>query len=212
MSALILALPFAGAAIKLGGYGRYVVGIYRGEMKPNMATWTLWSVLSALNSTSYLLMSGDPLKASVALAGTVGCLITYVYALRKGSMQGLTGWDKVALSVGILAGAAWIGLKSASYANLILQAGFLISMIPTWRGLLADHDAEKPAPWFLMTASYVINIIVVTTRFDGNWLNYVYPVLSTLTHGSVGVMALILMPRQPRPGHIHPPHAEPPIE
>jgi hypothetical protein len=212
MSALVLALPFIGASIKLGGYGRYVVGIYRGEMKPNMATWTLWAVLSTLNSASYLLMSGDPLKASVALAGTTGCLITYVYALRKGSMQGLTGWDKAALGVGILAGGAWIVLKSASYANLILQGGFLISMIPTWRGLLADHDAEKPAPWFLMTASYVINIIVVATRFDGNWLNYVYPVLSAFTHGSVGIMALILMPRQPQPGHVHPPHAEPPIE
>ena len=212
MTIIILALPFVGALIKLSGYGKYIVGIYRGEMRPNMATWTLWAILSSLNSTSYLLMSHDPLKASVALAGTTGCLITYVYALRRGSMQGLTGWDKAALGVGVIAAGAWVVLKSASYANLILQGGFLISMIPTWRGLLADHDAEKPSPWFLMSAAYAINTIVVATRYDGNWIGFVYPVLSALTHGSVGVMALVLAPKKPVPRHVHATHAEPPVE
>lgn len=210
MTTIILSV--CGAAIKLAGYGRYFLGIRRGEMRPNMATWTLWTVLSSLNSASYLVLSGDPLKASVALAGTTGCLITYAYALRRGSMQALSSWDGAALGIGLAAGGSWILSHDAGHANLILQAGFLISMIPTYRGLMADHDAEKPLPWLLMSAAYATNVMVVASRYDGNWITYVYPLLNMITHGGVGLLAMTYAKELPLPKHPHPPQATPPLE
>jgi len=189
---MTILLSLFGAGIKLSGYGRYILGIARGEMRPNMATWTLWVFLSSMNSASYLLMSHDPYKSAVAMAGTTGCILTYVFALRRGSMQGLNRWDRVALSIGLAAGAAWWFLKSASSANLILQAGFIISMIPTYRGLLADHDTEKPAPWLLMSAAYAINLIVVVLRWDGNIIGLVYPGINMISHAGVGILAMTL--------------------
>lgn len=200
MTMLTVALALTGASIKLAGYGKYFMGIRRGEMRPNTATWTLWVFLSSLNSASYLLMSHDLLKSSVALAGTSGCLITYVYALHKGSLKPLNGWDTAALAIGVLAGLAWMVSRSASYANIILQGGFFLSMIPTYRGLLADHDAEKPAPWLLMALAYAINMGVVVTRWDGNWVGYLYPALNMFTHGGVGLLAMTLS-RPPKHAH-----------
>ena len=187
MAALLLSLT--GAAIKLSGYARYVVGILRGEMRPNMATWTLWIFLSSLNSASYLVMSGDPLKSAVAIAGTTGCLITYAVAMRKGVMQPLNSWDRAALGSGFVAAAAWIAFRSASSANLILQAGFLISMIPTYRGLLADRNAEKPAPWLLMAGAYAVNGAVVALRWDGHPAQFAYPLINIVSHAGVGIFA-----------------------
>lgn len=195
---MTILLSLVGAAIKLSGYGRYIVGIARGEMRPNMATWTLWVFLSSLNSASYLLMSHDPYKAAVALAGTTGCVLTYIFALRRGSMQGLNGWDKVSLGIGLAAGAAWWILKSAASANIILQAGFIISMIPTYRGLLADHGAEKPSPWLLMATAYAVNLVVVILRWDGNLIGLLYPGINMVSHAGVGFLAMALHGRAKR--------------
>ncbi|MEY4723010.1 MAG: hypothetical protein RLZZ324_523 [Candidatus Parcubacteria bacterium] len=199
-----IALSLVGASIKLSAYAKYVFGIRAGTMRPNTATWTLWVFLSSLNSASYLLASGDPYKSAVALAGTTGCVITFAYALRRGSLRPLEGWDRVALAFGILAGVAWIALRSAGVANLILQAGFAISMIPTYRSLLADPDSEKPAPWLLMAAAYAVNACVVVLRWNGIWFALAYPLLNMVTHAGVGLLSFALLRRaRPYPAHEH---------
>ncbi len=181
--------------VHLSGYVTYSHLMKNGHSRPNMATWTLWVFLSALNCASYLVMSGDPAKAAVSFTGAFACTVTFIYSLKKGRVSRLNAWDSTALTVGVLAAAVWWGLQSATYANLILQFGFFISMIPTYRGVIKDHSHEKPLPWFVWGTAYAINLAVVIARWNGHAADLAYPLFSMITHTGVGITTIVMTRR-----------------
>jgi len=180
------------AAIHLSAYVVYARQAGRGETRLNTATWILWVFLSALNAASYLMMTGDPAKSAVSLGGATACTITLAYALAKGRASPIAPADGAALAAGLLAAAAWWLWRSATYANLILQIGFIISMVPTYRGLFRDPAAEKPLPWLMWGAAYAVTLVVVLLRWQGHTPDLAYPGINLVTHSGVGVAAMLL--------------------
>ncbi len=195
VSNIIAAAAVLATAIHLGGYAAYSLLVHRGHSRPNMATWVLWVSLSALNCASYFVMSDDLAKAGVAFAGAFASTATFVFSLKRGRMSRLNSWDTVALAFGLLAAGVWIALRSATYANIILQCGFIISMIPTYRGVIKDHAHEKALPWFMWGTAYAINLTVVILRWNGHPADLIYPLQSLFTHTGVGVVVLTMSRR-----------------
>jgi hypothetical protein len=187
------------AFVHVCAYGIYGRQVLSGLARPNPATWTLWVALSALNAASYIIMSGDPAKGTVATAGAVSCTVVLGIALRRGAVAPLGRWDRAALASGLAAGAAWVLLRSATWANLILQAGFFISMLPTYRAVAADPSAERPLPWLLWGLAYAMNVFVVSSRWTGSGADLVYPLLNLCTHAGVGLLAITLAARRRAP-------------
>lgn len=182
--------------LHLSAYAVYARKTGRGEATLNSATWILWVFLSALNATSYVLMSGDPMKGAVACAGAVACTVTLAFAVAKGRASTIGLWDGAALGVGLLAASAWLAFRSATYANLILQAGFVVSMIPAYRAVLRDPRAEPPVPWLMWGTAYAVNLCVVLLRWRGHAADLAYPCINLVTHSGVGIVALLLLRRQ----------------
>ncbi len=195
LPSLVITLAAISAAIHLGGYAAYSILVGRGHSRPNMATWVLWVFLSALNCTSYLAMSGDTAKAAVAFAGAFACTVTFAYSLKKGRVSRLNTWDTAALMIGLVAAVVWITLRSATFANIILQCGFVISMLPTYRSVIKDHSTEKALPWFMWGTAYAINLCVVLLRWNGHIPDIIYPLQSLFTHTGVGITVLIMSRR-----------------
>ncbi|MEY4745123.1 MAG: hypothetical protein RL272_1068 [Candidatus Parcubacteria bacterium] len=191
-------LGLAAAAIHLAAYGVYARQTSRGETRLNTATWILWVFLSALNAASYLMMSGDPAKATVACAGATACTMTLGYALLRGKASAIAPWDGAALAAGLFAAAAWWLWRSATSANLILQAGFVISMIPTYRGVFRDPRSERPLPWLMWGSAYAVSLAVVLLRWRGHAADLAYPCINLVTHSGVGWCAIILVRFQGR--------------
>jgi hypothetical protein len=192
MPNLSYALVAVATTLHLSAYVIYARKTGRGEATLNTATWILWVFLSALNAASYVLMSGDPMKGAVACAGAVACTVTLAFALAKGRVSAVGLWDGAALGVGILAAAAWLAFRSATYANLILQGGFIVSMIPTYRGILKDARAEPALPWFMWGSAYAVNLCVVVLRWHGHAADLAYPCINLVTHSGVGFAAVAL--------------------
>lgn len=193
MSVLSTILGACAVALHLSGYVAYARLAGRGEARLNTATWILWVFLSSLNAASYLMMSGDPTKSVVAFTGATACTVTLAYALRTGKASRIAAGDAAALLAGLVAAGAWWFWRSATYANLILQAGFVISMIPTYRGVLRDPKAEPPLPWFLWGSAYATNLCVIALRWQGNLPDLAYPSINLVTHAGVGTLAILLM-------------------
>lgn len=192
---LIETLAVISALIHLSGYLVYSILMHRGHSRPNMATWVLWVFLSALNCTSYLVMSGDLTKSAVAFAGAFASTATFVFSLKRGRVSRLNPWDTIALAFGLVAAVVWIALRSATFANIILQFGFIISMLPTYRGVIKDHSHEKPLPWFMWGTAYAINLSVVLLRWHGHPADLIYPLQSLFTHTGVGIVVMIMSRR-----------------
>lgn len=167
-----------------------------GTSRPNRATWTLWVFISTLNCISYIAMSRDVIKGLLPIASTIACIVVFVVSLFKGKLSKLNLGDQVALMLGFVSIFVWWGYRSATYANLLLQVCIVISFIPTIHGVWEDPKNEKALPWFIWSSAYILTIIVVFLRWQGQYQDFVYPINCLLVHGGVGILTL----REPKGG------------
>lgn len=161
----------------------------KGLSRPNTATWSIWAFVTVLNCASYFMMSGDWAKSLQPLAGALACVGTLIFALRRGKLARPGKADSVVLAIGLLSALVWFAYRDATSANLILQAGFVLSFVPTLRDVWQRPDRESPLPWFMWGAAYLLLIAVVALRWSGRWPDLVYPVNSFFWHALVGVIA-----------------------
>lgn len=196
MPYLSYALVAFATALHLSAYVVYGRMTGRGEARANTATWILWVFLSALNAASYVMMSGDLMKGAVACAGAVACTVTFAYALAKGKASPIGLWDGAALAVGLIAAASWLAFRSATFANLILQAGFTVSMVPVYRAVFRDPRSEPSLPWLMWGSAYAVNLCVVILRWRGHPEDLAYPCINLVTHSGVGWCALLMRARR----------------
>lgn len=186
--ALILGL-LAGL-IHLSAFLVYNRQMLKGTSAPNTATWLLWSFIVIINSATYIVMCDDWVKGIITIVSSVACVGTFVFALFKGKLSKLNAWDTAAFVVGFAVMVLWILFKNTTFAHLLLQSCFIISVIPTYRGVIQNPKNEKWIPWFMWSSAYTVSAGVVFMRWTGHLEDLVHPALSILTHLGVGILSL----------------------
>jgi hypothetical protein len=181
-------LGLTAGSVHLVSYALYNREMLRGNIRPNTATWVLWTFLALLNTASYVAMSQDLAKAATPIAGCAACVVTLCLTAGKGRLSRLNRLDMVILAIGSAAGLLWWSSRSAACANLLLQLAFVISNIPTFRGVWKDPCIERPLPWFGFAAAYLLNLAVVIMRWNDNLADLAYPVISLIADGGVGIV------------------------
>ncbi len=196
--AISATLGLIAGSVHLSAYALYLRQVLRGTSRPNTATWTLWTFLAALNAASYLAMCRDLAKAATPIAGALACAAVLTVSFWKGRLTRLAVFDRGILAIGLSAAAVWWATRSATWANLLLQGAFVLSNVPTYRGVWRRPDSEQPLPWFGFGLAYALNIVVVALRWRGELADLAYPVLSLVTDAGVGATVLWRQ-RAPRP-------------
>ena len=177
--------------VHFSAYALYLRQVLRRTSRPNTATWTLWTFLAALNAASYLAMCRDPAKAATPIAGALACAVILTVSVWKGRLTRLAVFDRGILAIGLSAAAVWWASRSATWANLLLQGAFVLSNVPTYRGVWRDPATERPLPWFGFGLAYAINIAVVLLRWQNEIADLAYPVLSLVTDAGVGLVVVL---------------------
>lgn len=180
---------FAGV-LQLVAYGLYGKQIFQGKSLPNTAAWSVWALLALLGSSSYVVMTADPAKYFLPLASAAATLCTFVYAISAGKFRRMDtlGWFTLLLC--ILAGLIWWLLRSAVFANIISVGIVAVSFIPIYSSLLKNPSHEMALPWWVWTSAYSLLTLVVILRWDGHYVNLVYPVTMVFLHISVVLLTL----------------------
>jgi hypothetical protein len=178
------------SVVQLVAYGLYNRQIFRGTSTPNATTWALWAFLSTLAAASYAVMTDDFAKYILPVASGLANIATFIYALFAGKFRRIGWWDWPVLLLGMLGGFVWWQYQSATYANLIIVAAEAIAFIPTYRHLWKNSALERSLPWFIWTAAYFLNGLVVVLRWNGHYQDLVNPVTMFFLHLIVGLMAL----------------------
>jgi hypothetical protein len=187
---------FFGVAAGVVNIVAYIIYNYFSKNRPNIAAWSLWAFLTLLNTSSYFVMSSDWVKSILTIVNSFLCILTLVLALYRGKFDKLDIWDKLAFIVGVVAGLVWIGFKSATYANLVLQVSIFLGFIPVYRGVWKKPDCEKALPWLVWCIAYCFNAVTVALRWQGQWQDFAYPVTAFVYHLVVALL-VILRTRNP---------------
>lgn len=173
-----LALGVLIGVIHLLGYWIYYrMSSLHKETSPNTASWSIWAFGSIINLLTYASMSNDWVKDILPAVCSLACIVVYVGYLRQGKfkMPGLT--DILIFSTDIVATIVWLVANSPLIGNMACQASTILSYLPIIRETMKDPRKEKPLPWFIWTAAYGLDVILVIMRWQ-QWGDVVYPAVS----------------------------------
>ena len=179
-----------GAALLHGtAYVLYNIQTHFGKSEPNPASWAIWTLLSILNAWSFREVSADNLSTLQFFTGSVACMITFFYTWYRGKLKRLkhSEWRILALALSVI--VVWRIFNSATGANMLVVLTFIISFIPTLKGVLADPFKESPRSWWLWTAAFAFTIGSILLRWRGEPLALVMPTVLLIAHGSIAVLS-----------------------
>lgn len=186
METLILCLGILAGILQVIGYLAYYVPLYKGESKPNIAVWTLWSFGTLVGFISFKGMSEGWVKSILPMLCNLSCISILLVALYYGRYKPIDGYEKKVGVIYIV--AALVAMFTPAYGNLVQQLGTFVSFLPQIRSVRNGKAVERPTPWFIWTAAYTTLLVVCLLDFE-RWEQLVYPINCLILHGTVGLIA-----------------------
>ena len=147
-------------------------------------------MITLINSTSYISMTGDVVKSVLAFTDLFACVVITFFILFKGYYSKLNIVERLVIAFSVASVFIWAILRSATFANMLLQPGYMLAFVPTYLNVYKNPSTERALPWFLWTFSFILSVIVVALRWDGAWQDFVNPSIALLLHFGVGLLAL----------------------
>ena len=163
----------------------YIWEIFRHQVKPERATWLVWTILTAI---SYFSQRSAGAGASLwfTLGNGVGVALVLVISLFKG-VGGLTRFDLMVLALAGLGIAGWLTFDSPGLAIASVIFADLMGTLPTLRKAYRDPASESVSAFTIATLSAVLGIYAV-----GAWsaVLVAYPLYILLADGAIVVAVL----------------------
>lgn len=171
-------------------YVPYIRGILKKEVKPERASWLIWSVLTAIGFFSNLAIGAT---YSLWLPGVQGIGVIIVFCLSiKNGYGGLLTRDILTLIASAFTLVAWYFTKDATIAvyltTLIDAMGGYLTVIKSYE----EPETETPITWALSGAAGFFAMLSVG-KLDPSLL--VYPFYIFLINSAV-VVAIFLGKRK----------------
>ena len=154
-------------------YLLYTRAILKGLVKPQRATWFIWSTVSILLLTG-LLATGEKEMILVPWAYAIGSSFIFILSL----FYGVGGWAKLDLaciSCAAISLMVWKIMGTPELPILINLFADLMGGIPTVKKAWQTPLHERNAGWIFFTAGGATNLLAVS-RHGWNVVNNSYTV------------------------------------
>lgn len=188
MDAITIPLGCLSGAMHILAFWRYYRQMLLGTSRPKAASWLLWPLLTTINCVLYLLSTGDWVKSILPIASTVASLVIVGVALKRKHLDSPRLWELIVMMAAMDVAILYYAFRSETIANLLLQGCIAISFIPTIIGVAANPKSERPLPWFVWAAGYLLTLAVVLIRWNNQLSDLIYPINCFALHAIVGVL------------------------
>lgn len=149
-------------------------------MRPNRATWWIWTIVGIIIATSYR-AAGARATLWVPITYIIGPLVTSLLAIRKGE-GGWTQFDRFCALGALLSLGLWAGSRSPDL-TLVLNIWIdLLGALPTIQKSLRDPEGENLTAWWLFLAGSVLNTIAIERW---SWQIAIYPIYMTIATSAI---------------------------
>lgn len=179
--------------LRLMSGGGYLISTMRGKAKPNIVSWSLWS-LTALIAFAAQIYKGGGFEALVTLAIAFGPLAVITATVLKGAQNlKLTRLDVWCLSLAIAGILLWIGTKDPLLALLMSILADFFADIPTVVKSYLTPQTESAAAYSLSVISMIVTLLTVRQWNVMSWAFPLYILVMNLMF-----VTLILLPKRLR--------------
>lgn len=182
-------LEIISGVLFFAGYLPYYLGIVRGNTKPQVVTWLIWSAIDWLTLIG-MFVSGS--VNGLIIGATAGATIAMFLAWFYGPKVRFSRFDLVCLVGAASAIVLWRVFDDAVLGIICCQVVNLIGALPTWRSVWRDPSVEEKLPWLMFWTSCVLSVMAIPSWSPAAWL----PPVTFLVIQSVVVVLLLVPTKQ----------------
>lgn len=192
-----IALGAAAGLVQFVGYFIYVRDVVRSHIKPNPASWLIWSYGNALVCLSYIFLN-QRFALSIEILPIVcgvACIVSGIIFLFIGKFRPIEGFEKKVVIFDLLVVLIWaldefFGFRIMSLFTLhvLLLVSTVVAFIPVYKDVFEDPSVERPRAWIIWAVAYLI-LLIVSFMERGDIFTILYPALYAMLHGLVAVLA-----------------------
>jgi hypothetical protein len=182
------------------GYLWYATEIFRGNTRPNAASWLMWLFGAWVEYITFDAIDHHWSTSALPLACLFGVgfifmvtMVMQVLAMltQRGDVVYEKSEKKDYLLVAADAGAyaLFLGTGAAAVANWIAVGTTIFTFYPTWKTTYRKPENEQPWPWFIWCAAYMFMFFAVIAEGSPEMLSQsFYPVFYFCLHLPVALL------------------------
>lgn len=178
-------------------YGLYLKQTLKGESTPNPSTWAIWLLIGIINTATYFTVTqGSLWQSFIVAAVTFSVSVVFIYSLFRGKFSAISKIEIAMFVLAIIIGIFWRVTANDRAANLLLQAIYVISYLPTFAGIIKLTAKEHYTAWVVAFIAYVFSVISVATGRQADWVAYVHPIVNGLIGNGLVVVFIFYTKRR----------------
>lgn len=167
----------------------YIRSIFKGDTKPQRATYAIWVLVTILTLSSYLSL-GATFTVWVVLSSMVMQILVFILSFKYG-MGGFEKLDIACLTLAFIGAVLWFLTKRAEaalYIGIFLE---FLGFIPVFKKSYLFPKTENSLSWAIATFAAFLNVFAITSiAFNIAF----YPVLILLSDALV-ISLLTIRPK-----------------
>lgn len=180
----------AAGVLQFAGYATYFYDVVRSGVRPNPASWLIWSYGNALVCLSYVFLNDSVSRAADILPIVCGsaCIIMTILFAFFGKFRPLERMEKIVILIDLCVTILWalsdfagLDIMPLSVLHIVLLVSAIVSFVPLYVEVIRDHEAEKARAWIVWTCAYALLLVVVAIE-GGNFEAVSYPALYLVLH------------------------------
>ena len=167
----------------------YAIRTHQGLIKPNITTWSLWTVIGFLILLTYK-SSGAEANVWPAVFGFTNPLLIALLACKhRSEWTKPNNVDKTCIVIGLVSLIMLAGMRQEK--NLVQYALYMaiiadaVAAIPTINLVWQKPESDRPFAWGLFAIGYGLSVLAITEHTFANW---VLPLYMFFGGGSVAIM------------------------
>ena len=172
--------------IALITYGLYFRQTLKGQSTPNPSTWAIWLLVGIINSITYFSITNNNLWQSfIVIAVTFSVFIVFIYSLFKGKFSRISKIEIIVFILAIAILIFWQMTSNDRVSNLLLQAVYVVSYVPTVSGIIKGTGKEHYVAWIAAFIAYLFSTISIGFDPQVDWVAFVHPIVNGLLGNGV---------------------------
>lgn len=179
----LIAMTFSFAA-----YGVYLLGLRRATVRPNRASWLIWSASAAAEALTYAAVNPGSPQGWVFILSAVCCLIVTAFLWRGSNWVPPTTIEAFCMSACLIALLIWVAFREAYWAHMLVVAAVPVSFWPTWVSVWKDRSAERSPAWGLWTVGDLATLLVAARAGGSGPDEFAYIFVELACHASIWFM------------------------
>ena len=153
----------------------YAFGVYRRTIKPNLMTWSVWSLLGLTLLLTYR-SSGAKANIWPAIFGFLNPSLITILALWRGEKTRPSMLDLTCTAIGIAALVIWCVVHESralsTWALCLALTANTFAAIPTLLFVWKNPDKDRPSAWILYVIGYILALFAIS---EATFANYLLP-------------------------------------